>query len=217
MQKYHVVYLSLGSNLGDKLAYLNESINEIQQQIGLITKVSSVYESPAWGYVSSESFYNIVLQTHTHFEPPKLLRKIKQIEKQLGRTDKNENTYEDRVIDIDIIDFDEQAFVLKDLNIPHEKMHLRRFVLEPLVEICSNYTHPVFHQNVQFLLEECNDQSQLSKSSEQLSYKKYSFDQTINFVTIEGNIGAGKTTLINMLTGLFKQSSGEAWVGGFSL
>jgi 2-amino-4-hydroxy-6-hydroxymethyldihydropteridine diphosphokinase len=195
MQKYHVVYLSLGSNLGDKLAFLNEAINEIQLQIGLIKEVSSVYESPAWGYKSTESFYNLVLELNTHFEPPKLLRKIKKIEKRLGRAEKKESIYEDRVIDIDIIDFDEQSFIVKDLNIPHQQMHLRRFVLEPMFEIFPNYTHPVFQESIQQLMDKCEDLNPLTKIKSPLNFKKYSFDQTIKFVTIEGNIGAGKTTL----------------------
>jgi 2-amino-4-hydroxy-6-hydroxymethyldihydropteridine diphosphokinase len=194
MQNYHVVYLSLGSNLGDKLNHLNDASQYIQEDIGLIINSSEVYESPSWGYNSLSSFYNVIIKIHTHFKAPKLLKRIKKIEEKLGRK-KNIEGYEDRIIDIDIIDFNQEILNLENLIIPHKQMEYRNFVLKPLADIHPNYIHPVSNKTIKQLLEETKDKNETIKTDKKLDFKTFYFSKLTNFLVIEGNIGAGKTTL----------------------
>lgn len=198
MQKIHVVYLSLGSNIGDKIYHLSQALSQIQNNIGLVINTSNIYESPAWGYDSNRQFYNIVAQIHTCFKPKKVLKIIKKIEASLGRI-KQTSTYEDRVIDIDIIDFDGEIYNEEQLIIPHKETIKRKFVLLPLSEIHPNYVHPIYKKSVSRLIEETADKNDTIKTNINLSFKKFELTKTMNFLAIEGNIGAGKTTLTNRI------------------
>lgn len=140
-------------------------------------------------------FLNIVVKINTHFDAIKLLKKLKKIEFLFGRIKNNPNNYEDRTIDIDIIDFDHLFLKFEDLIVPHLQMQHRQFVLQPLAEIYPTYIHPIFNKNIQQLIIDCEDNCSLKKTNLKLNYKTFNFSKKINFLTIEGNIGAGKTTL----------------------
>ena len=133
------VYLSLGSNLGDRARYLANAKNFIREDIGAIIAESSIYENKAVGFDGND-FYNQVIKVETNFFPEILLQKIQKIEKTMGRKEKtvwqNDNPiYKNRIIDIDILLYDDLQIDTKELTIPHPRMYERDFVLNLLNEI----------------------------------------------------------------------------------
>lgn len=150
------VFLSLGSNLGDRENYLTKAIELINQNIGEIIRKSSFYETQPWGFDVENLFLNQVILIKTHISPVELLSEINFIEKQLERTRNSEN-YESRTIDIDILYYENQFFSSEKLQIPHKLLHNRKFVLEPLNEIAPDFIHPVLKKNTQELLLNCTD------------------------------------------------------------
>lgn len=128
----HLVYLSLGTNLGDRSAHLRKAADSLEA-LGEILKTSSTYETDPWGYEDQPAFYNQVILLETSCEPPDLLHSIKEIEQNMGR--QPTFRYGPRVIDIDILLFDESVVDMPELKIPHPEMKNRAFVLAPLAEI----------------------------------------------------------------------------------
>ncbi len=143
--------LSLGSNLGNKELNLNTAIENLQSQVGEIVEVSQVYETEPWGFETENNFLNSVAIVETDLEPQKLLTEIKKIEKKLGRV-KTKSGYESRIIDIDIIFYDNLIYEGEELIIPHKYAHKRDFVLEPLNELVPDFTHPVLNLPISELL-----------------------------------------------------------------
>ena len=194
MKRQQKVVLSLGSNQGNRRENIENCIQLIHQKIGLIVCASKVYESPSWGF-SSDAFYNCALLLHTSFSSEKILRKITAIENELGRVRKNSNSYEARMIDIDIIAIEDQIFNSENLTIPHPQMQNRLFVLVPMLDLKLEWQHPILHKSVSELLDLCEDKSNCVVVSDvNTALKKYTINQ-LNYIAIEGNIGAGKTTL----------------------
>jgi 2-amino-4-hydroxy-6-hydroxymethyldihydropteridine diphosphokinase len=155
------VYLSLGSNLGDRKRNLENAIDEIGRCCGEITACSSFYATAPWGFSSSNEFINIAVAAITSLEPEILLANLQKIERNAGRQTKTHNGYEDRPLDIDILFYDDRVVKTKHLTIPHPQLHQRLFVLIPLAEIASATIHPLFHKTVTDLLLECPDHSQV--------------------------------------------------------
>jgi 2-amino-4-hydroxy-6-hydroxymethyldihydropteridine diphosphokinase len=194
MKRQQKVVLSLGSNQGNRRENIENCIQLIHQKIGLIVCASKVYESPSWGF-SSDAFYNCALLLHTSFSSEKILRKITAIENELGRVRKNSNSYEARMIDIDIIAIEDQIFNSENLTIPHPQMQNRLFVLVPMLDLKLEWQHPILNKSVSELLDLCEDKSNCVVVSDvNTALKKYTINQ-LNYIAIEGNIGAGKTTL----------------------
>ena len=137
----HKVYLGLGSNLGDGRANLERAISLIDERVGPVTRRSSFLTSEPWGFQSSHLFTNAVVLCVTECSPREVLRLTQQIERDMGRTEKTVNrqlstvNYHDRVIDIDILLYDDISVNEPDLKIPHPLMHQRDFVMTPLREI----------------------------------------------------------------------------------
>lgn len=151
------VYLLLGSNLGDKEAIINTAVGQIEVEIGEIISRSSLYETAAWGNEDQPSFYNLALGVKTRLSPVAVLDAGLAIERKLGRIRKEK--WGARLIDIDLIFFGGDIIDEGDkLQVPHPRMHERRFVLAPLAEICGDLYHPVLKKNVSVLLEELSDQ-----------------------------------------------------------
>ncbi|MBE6299251.1 MAG: 2-amino-4-hydroxy-6-hydroxymethyldihydropteridine diphosphokinase [Bacteroidales bacterium] len=139
-----IVYLSLGSNLGDRNHFIDCAICEIDKRIGEVTKVSNRYETEPWGFISENKFINVAVEVKTKLSASETSVIIHKIEDELGRKrDINSNGYEDRVIDIDILMFDNIISNNESLTLPHPKMHLREFVIAPLREIAPEIIHPV--------------------------------------------------------------------------
>lgn len=149
------LYLLLGGNLGDRPLYLSQARERIAAQVGPIVQSSSLYETAAWGKTDQPAFLNQVLEVQTELSPEKVLQGINQIEQELGRI--RHEHWGARVIDIDILFYDELVMQSQRLTIPHPQLHLRRFTLLPLSEIAPQLLHPVLNQPVTQLLQNCPD------------------------------------------------------------
>lgn len=150
------VFLSLGSNLGDRLGYLSSAIKEIQNLEEIrILKFSSVYKTQPWGKEQQNEFLNAVLKIYTKLKPAELLRKLKTIEQILGR--KNNGKWGSREIDIDILFYDDLIISSKDLIIPHPEIPNRKFVLVPFNEVEPNFIHPILKKSISDLLKTTKD------------------------------------------------------------
>lgn len=147
-------YLSLGSNLGNKAENINSAIELLSERAGKVLKVSSNYETEPDGFLSENSFVNIALSLDTPLDALALLEVCEQIEKELGRKTKSVNlNYSDRVIDIDILYFNNMQLATDRLTLPHPRMHKRSFVLEPLAEIAPKLKHPILGMSTKVMLE----------------------------------------------------------------
>lgn len=148
------VYVSLGTNLGDKDNNLRTAVRLMQERIGKVISLSSFYETAPWGFQSEHSFLNAAACIETRLSPKQLLLVTQQIERELGRTQKSSgNVYKDRLIDIDLLMYDNLQIHSDQLVLPHPLMTGRRFVLEPLAEIAPETIHPVTGKTIRELLE----------------------------------------------------------------
>lgn len=139
-----LVYMSLGTNLGHKADNLKRAAEEINRRIGKVTSLSSVYETAPWGFNSENSFLNAALAVRTSLSPEEVLCLTQDIERGLGRTHKSSNgIYSDRLIDIDILLYDDLVMHSRQLIIPHPHIENRLFVLDPLSEIAPHIIHPL--------------------------------------------------------------------------
>lgn len=145
----HIIFFGLGSNLGDKQKNIERAYKQIKKRIGKIVSKSAFYFSEPEGFESENEFVNSVCEVATTISPAEVLQETQEIEKKLGRTSKSQNQeYTDRVIDIDILMYDNLIVEESDLIIPHPRFHLRDFVLTPFVEISPNTIHPVFDKSI---------------------------------------------------------------------
>lgn len=150
------VYLSIGSNKGNRSVLINKAIDEIEKKVGIIISRSSIYQSKSWGFDSND-FYNLCLLIDTDIMPKSLLINLKKIEKSMGREDVD-GSYSDRFIDIDILFYDNIITDSEDLKIPHPKIEIRKFVLVPMLEIADDYVHPILNKTIKELYNDCSDQ-----------------------------------------------------------
>lgn len=139
-KKLNQLYLGLGSNLGNKIENIEQALILIQSEIGIISKRSTYYYSQAQGFVSSNDFVNIVVKAATDFSPLDVLNAIERVEKKLGRTSKSNGIYKDRLIDIDILYFNNEIIRTDFLIVPHPFIFDREFVRVPLLEILDDLT-----------------------------------------------------------------------------
>lgn len=149
-------YLLLGSNLGRRESFIKDAICLIGEKAGEVVCASSLYESEPWGAENSPVYLNKVILLKSELSPLDLLATLAQIETDLGRT-RGEVKNEPRTIDIDILFFNKEIIDEPGLKIPHERLHLRKFVLVPLAEIAPLFMHPVYKKSIAELLEECED------------------------------------------------------------
>jgi len=150
------VYLLLGSNLGNRQENLEKALQQISRQAGPIVTASSVYETAPWGNENQGSFYNQVIEVHTTLAPHALLVNLLVIESLLGRI-RGKEKYGPRLIDIDVLFYNDLVINTPELTLPHPYLHTRRFVLVPLNEIKPDLVHPVFQKTLSQLLAECPD------------------------------------------------------------
>lgn len=201
MKIQRIIYLSLGSNQGQKQDNLQKAIDKIAESIGIVLKVSSIYKTSSWGY-KGEDFYNICIEVSTYLQPESILDRISIIEKSLGRERNDTDGYKDRNIDIDILLFDNEIIFSERLNIPHPRMLERKFVMIPLVEIAKNTQHPIEKKQLYICLKNCSDTGDIQKISATLA-RPIPLSEKYNYIAIEGNIGAGKTSLANLMSDEF--------------
>ena len=147
-----MVYLGLGTNLGDKEQNLRMSIKKIEERIGNVVSLSAFYATAPWGFSSENSFLKAAVCVETTLLPLQVLEETQRIERELGRTEKSVNgLYADRLIDIDLLLYDDRVMDAEGLILPHPLMTERRFVMEPLSEIAPDVVHPVLHKTMKEL------------------------------------------------------------------
>jgi 2-amino-4-hydroxy-6-hydroxymethyldihydropteridine diphosphokinase len=187
----NIVVLGLGTNLGNRWQNLRNALYYLEVFVGETQKVSPVYQTKAFGFDGND-FLNAVLVLQTNLSPAELLQKTRKIEKLLGRRSKSINgQYSNRLIDIDILYYNDIVLKTKDLQIPHSQIQFRNFVLQPLVDILPDFFHPELQKTHKELLTLSSDKNKAEKQDKKLETIK---QIPYNFIAIEGNIGAGKTT-----------------------
>jgi 2-amino-4-hydroxy-6-hydroxymethyldihydropteridine diphosphokinase len=157
----HTIYLLLGSNMGNGHEQLLLAQKNIIVDIGKIINTSSLYSTAAWGNTDQADFLNQVLIVQTNLTAPKLLQSVLHIEKKMGRVRTIKNA--PRIIDIDILFFNNDIIKLKKLTVPHPEIQNRRFVLTPLAELMANFMHPVLKKTINQLLIDCKDSLNVQK------------------------------------------------------
>jgi 2-amino-4-hydroxy-6-hydroxymethyldihydropteridine diphosphokinase len=164
-----MVYIALGSNIGNRFALLQEAVFCIGSRIGTILSVSKVYETPAWGF-ESEAFLNACIKIETEQTALDVLDSLLTIEKELGRDRNLSEGYQARPIDLDILLFNNEIISHERLLVPHPRMELRQFVLTPLADIAAKTVHPQLKKSIEELQQKCEDDSVLSIWNEPLTF-----------------------------------------------
>jgi 2-amino-4-hydroxy-6-hydroxymethyldihydropteridine diphosphokinase len=156
------VFLCIGGNLGNREENLAEALMFIDFNFGDVVRTSAIYESPAWGMTNAPAFLNQVVEIKTKLDALALLQEIDELEEFFGRERKS-GVYLNREMDVDILLFNQETIDLPKLQVPHPRMHERRFVLVPLAELVPDYSHPTLNQTIAQLLEKCEDKSAITK------------------------------------------------------
>ncbi len=193
------IFISLGTNEGNRLQNLQKVVDVLHEEVGSILTISPIYETSSWGF-ESDDFLNCCVGLTSSLSPKDLLVAFKRIEKSFGRKDKIGDSYQARVIDIDILFYENEIIENENLQVPHIALTERRFVLQPLCDIASNYKHPKLNTTIKELLESCTDTSEVILYPDKLEnpFNAHMFSK-FSFIAIEGNIGSGKTTLAKMI------------------
>ena len=169
----HTVYLSIGSNMGNRADNIKRCVARLNNKIDcVIENASCVYDTDPQGFESDNNFLNIAVKASTSLSPPQFLMRILNIEQQIGRKRSKVNKCEDRVIDVDILLYDNLVTESEELTLPHPRMHKRPFVMVPLCEIASHIEHPGLKKQFSEILKDLGDTSGcLRRSSETISYE----------------------------------------------
>ena len=162
----NIVFLHTGSNLGNRFDYLHQANQLIKNRIGSIQKASSFYETAAWGITDQPAFINQAIRVETALSPNELLKAINQIEAEIGRI--RIKKWAERVIDIDILFYNQTIIETPNLKVPHPRISERNFVLVPMNEIAADFVHPVFQKTMQQLLDETSDNVEAKKIEEKI-------------------------------------------------
>ena len=149
----HTIYIALGTNLGERMNNLRTATTTLSPDVTVLAK-SHIYETPPWGYENQPAFLNMVVKAETGLEPGTLLKYLKQIEAELGR--ERNFRWGPRLIDLDILFYDNLIIESPPLVIPHPRLHERAFVLVPLVDVAPDYIHPLLDRSVRKLLLQVN-------------------------------------------------------------
>lgn len=197
MKSPTIAYIALGSNQKNRFDYLQKAVHLIFEKIGDIISVSKVYETPAMGF-EGEDFLNACVKIKTRFSAEKILKKLLNIEKDLGRIRSNSG-YQNRTLDLDLLFYEDLILNTDFLTLPHPRIAERKFVLKPLQDIAADFIHPKTHKSIEDLLQETSDISELQVFSKTLEFPKLP-PLDLSYLAIEGNIGAGKTSLSTMIS-----------------
>ena len=193
MNKFRVL-LSIGSNVGDKKKHIQSAISLIDKKTGDVVSISKTYQTPALGFVG-EDFYNCCIAVNTDLSPIELLKNLIKIEKDGGRLKTKVAAYESRTIDIDILFYENQIINIPDLQIPHPRLHQRAFVILPLLDIAKSKVHPILKTTILDLKNNLTDLDSIHELEIDLKTPVMDLMNSFDNIVVEGNIGAGKTTL----------------------
>ena len=203
MYQPHKVYIALGSNKGDRIKHLQDAVDSIFTEIGTVQNIARVYNSKPMGFdpeTTIEDFYNTCLIAETDLSAEATMKLLLSIETKLGRVRVSDVGYESRTIDLDMLLFDDVVMDTSLLRIPHLKMHERRFVLQPLNDIANAVLHPTLKKSIGELLKVCPDVDDVEPVNIWLKNPSKQFNFSgFNYIAVEGNIGAGKTSLVNKI------------------
>jgi 2-amino-4-hydroxy-6-hydroxymethyldihydropteridine diphosphokinase len=194
-----LTYISLGSNLGNRAFYLQKAIFSLGKLAGEVREVSPVYQTAAWGFEGGD-FLNACLSLETGLSPEDLLQCLLKIEQDAGRQRVHGDGYHSRTLDLDLLYYGRECFKTDVLTVPHPHLEKRRFVLKPLADIAPQFYHPVLGKDHRNLLQECPDRNEIEKMPLALFKSQKAFFTNLGFIAVEGNIGAGKTTLARMIS-----------------
>ncbi len=194
MGTYNKVYLSLGSNLGNRRLHLQEGIFGLNQRLGKVLQVSSLYENAAVGF-KGDDFLNACILVETTKNPQEVLQTLLALEAASGRTRSTDGTYLSRTLDLDLLYYNDLVLDEESLTIPHPRLQERSFVLKPLADIAPQFYHPVFKKDTRNLLQQSKDAHPLKKSTLKIFRSRAELYSQLQFLAIEGNIGAGKSSL----------------------
>ena len=157
---YKSTFIALGSNQGNRLQHLQAAVVALNANVGEVLKHSKIYQTPAMGFQGAD-FYNACVELRMLLEPQQLLEALQSIEKDLGRQPKTKKGYESRVIDLDLLLYEDNILKTPALTLPHPSLHLRRFVLQPLCDIAAEVLHPKLGLSISELLSSCPDDSEI--------------------------------------------------------
>jgi len=168
LMKTKEITLLLGGNVGDTRGYIRNALGLLEHRLGHLTHQSYFYQTASWGFDSAD-FINLAICLETQHTAKECLKITQEVEAELGRHRYNhEEGYTDRTIDIDILFYGSDIMDDEILNIPHPRLHLRNFALEPLTEILPNFIHPVLHKSMTQLRDICTDTSKVTRLNEQI-------------------------------------------------
>ena len=163
MNETHEVYLSMGSNMGDRMENLRFGINELKKELNPVA-ISSIYETEPWGYSDDTPYLNLVARFNTRLNVHELMEFTQNIEKSAGRIIRKnllKSDYQARTLDIDLLFYDRKVIRERNVEIPHPRLHLRNFVLIPFAEINGSFVHPVFNKTINDLNRQSSDKSEI--------------------------------------------------------
>lgn len=161
------VFLGIGTNLGDREGNLKGALQMIEEKMGVIVALSHVYETEPWGFETENLFLNMAVEVETKLSPSGLLGRILMTEAVLGRL-REGRKYCSRLIDIDILFYNDQVIDLPELKIPHPRIPERRFILVPLCDLSPGFVHPVLKKTLAQLLDRCKDKGSVNLYREKL-------------------------------------------------
>ena len=203
MNTFQKYYLSIGSNIGDRFKNIQTALDIIHTKIASFISISAVYETKAVGF-EGDNFFNICASFNSRIEPENLMNELLQIEISMGRIRKNTNTYESRIIDIDILIAGDHVIENQTLSLPHPRMTDRLFVMLPLVEIEPNLLHPILNLSCREILNKIKKNDGVKKTTLVLNNPRNpEILNKYNYIAVEGNIGSGKTSLSNQIANDF--------------
>ena len=203
MNTFRKYYISIGSNIGDKFKNIQTALDIIHTKIASFISISAIYETKAVGF-EGDNFFNVCASFNSRIEPENLMNELLQVEVCMGRKRKNNNTYESRIIDIDILIAGDLVMEKQALSLPHPRMTDRLFVMLPLVEIEPNLLHPILNLSCREILNKIENNDDVKKTNLVLNNpRNIEISKKYNYIAIEGNIGSGKTSLSNQIANDF--------------
>jgi len=187
MKNLNRIYLSIGSNMGNRYLNLQKAVLALNIKVGTVLQTSSIYENSAVGFDGGD-FLKACVLLETTLSPTKVLAELKQIESNFGRKRDPNQGYASRSIDLDILYFHDLIINGAGLSIPHPRMIERNFVLKPLADIAPQVYHPVYKKDTRNLLQECKDKNKLNKTELHFYKNRTELFSQLQFLAIEGNI-----------------------------